>query len=110
MKKLKYALTLLPPVLSAGALLWQLETYHVHMDADFGASLIAGFFVVISLIVLLSSLRKDRPRAYRIACTAGLVLCFALFLIARTVPNCPMCDGWQEGEFHLLSHWISAGP
>ncbi|MBQ4227549.1 MAG: hypothetical protein II697_05035, partial [Clostridia bacterium] len=65
-----------------------------------------GVFAFISFLILLRSVAKRPSRAYRIACLAGLVVCGLLLLTASTVPNCPMCDGWQEGEFHLLSHWI----
>lgn len=106
MKKLKLLIPALPALLSAAYLLYILETYTAHSDADFGACLGTGVFAFISFLILLRSEAKRPSRAYRIACLAGLVVCGLLLLTASTIPNCPMCDGWQEGEFHLLSHWI----
>ena len=106
MKKLKLLIPALPPLLSAAYLLYILETYTAHSDTGFVACLGPGLFAFLSFLILLRSEAKRPSRAYRIACITGLVLCGLLLLTASTVPHCPMCDGWQEGEFHLLCHWI----
>ena len=107
-KKLKYIVPLLPGALSAGLLLDLLEHYEAHMDAGFGAMLLTGFCAAISLIILAVCEAKKRERPYRIVCITCFILCAALVAIASTIPNCPMCDGWENDEFHLLSHWIKS--
>ncbi len=106
MKNLKLLIPAVPALLSAAFLLYMLETYTAHSDAGFAACVGTGALAIVSFLILLRAETKKPSRAYRIACLTGLILCGLLLFTASAIPNCPMCDGWQEGEFYLLSHWI----
>ena len=113
MKRLKILIPFLPVALSLACLLYELETYTGHADADFGAEIITGAFAVASLIIAVMAENRKRPLSYRVTCLVCFILCAALVYVASQIPFCPMCDQEQYAKsplFPLLSHWITLEP
>ena len=98
-KAIKYAWPWLAAVLCVGYLYWALEAYRVHCDAGF-LPIILSFLAFAAITVFtLCQWRKDRAAA--LSAVIPAVACIALFLVARKIPNCPMCDGVTENGLGL---------
>ena len=107
-RAIKYACPWLTAVLCAGYLYWTLVTYHVHCDAGL-IPMVFGFLAFTAIAVfVLRKWRKDRAAA--LSALIPTAACIAVMLVARKIPNCPMCDGVTEADLGFLSRWITPGP
>lgn len=97
------------PLIALCVLYLELRFYTVHIDAGASAWTIACVFSAVLLVTLIRALLKKRYRRALLA-FVSLGVCAAVFLIARTIPNCPVCDGITREELGLMGRWLDIGP
>lgn len=55
-------------------------------------------------------LLRRAGKAHLALSVLSVAVCAAVFLIARSIPLCPMCEGLKPEDLGLLAHWIPCGP
>ncbi len=107
-KAIKYDWPWLAAVLCVRYLCLTLEAYRDHCDAELFPMILSFLAFAATTVFTLCQWMKDPAAA--LSAVIPAVACIALFLVARKIPNCPMCDGVTEADLGLLARWISAGP
>ena len=67
-------------------------------------------FLAFAAIAVFSVRQWKNNRTAALSAVIPAVACFAAFLVARKIPNCPIYDGVTEADLGFLARWISAGP
>ena len=67
-------------------------------------------FLAFAAIAVFSVRQWKKNRTAALSAVIPAAACIAAFLVARKVPNCPMCNGVTEADLGFLARWISAGP
>ncbi len=105
-RAIKYAWPWLAAILCVGCLYWTLVTYRVHGDAGFIP--MALLFLAFAAIAVFTVRQWSRVAA--LSAVIPALVCIAVILVARKIPNCPLCDGVTEGDMGILARWITIGP
>ena len=103
-KAIKYAWPWLTAVLCVGYLYWTLAAYRVHCDAGFFPMILS--FLTFAAIAVFAIRQRKKDRAAALSAVIPAVVCVTVVLVARRIPNCPICDGAAEADLGFLARWI----
>ena len=113
-KQMKYKLlsgiTIALPFLNAFILLYCLNHYQAHMEVEFFSVITSLISCIVSVFITIYTLIRKLDKGLLILCLFSVTVCLAIFIIARSIPLCPLCEGLKPEDLGLLSHWISCDP
>lgn len=101
-------------MIAALALLSELAGYRPHADGGFLATVISGAALGTALCMMgLSVMTSIRARqaGWMEWMIMGITVlaCAGIFVLARRIPLCPVCDGITAEELGILARWIGTG-
>ena len=91
-------------------LLLCLNHYKPHQEIEFYSVAASVIGMAAGAIVAMIGLLRRAGKAHLALSVLSVAVCAAVFLIARSIPLCPMCEGLKPEDLGRLAHWIPCGP
>ncbi len=98
------------PIANTVILLLCLNHYKPHQEIEFYSVVASLIGIAAGIIIAIVGLLRHAGKGHLALSILSIAVCVAIFLIARSIPLCPMCEGLKPENLGLLAHWIPCGP
>ena len=98
------------PIINIAILFLCLNHYKPHQEVEFYSIEASMIGIVAVVIIAVIGLFRHAGKGFLILSAFSVAICVAVFLIAKSIPFCPMCEGLKPEDLGLLAHWIPCGP
>ena len=98
------------PIVNVVILLLCLNHYKPHQEIVFYSVVASLIGIAAGIIIAIVGLLRHAGKGHLALSILSIAVCVAVFLNARSIPLCPMCEGLKPEDLGLLAHWISCGP
>ena len=105
-----FGITVAIPIVNVVILLLCLNHYKPHQEVELYSIWASLYGIIAGFHIAIIGLFRHAGKGHLALSILSVAVCVAVFLIARSIPFCPMCEGLKPEDLGLLAHWIPCGP